>query len=155
MNRVLIWRIIVITACMLSGSVYAQTKDSLQICCITYNRNLLSIGIENKRDSVARFIVPSSYRRNGIDVIEDYSINTDTLVVNFLILPEINASGKINYVIDGEYYLQRSVFPEDKLYLAIKVKKCRYKKLSYVRIVLPQEAKSITQKIPKTGYYHK
>jgi len=124
----------------------AQSERKLQICCVDYDQCELSFAVKNEAEGMISVIVPSALKKNGIDVIKNYTISKDTLAINFLNPPGVSSSGKVNYIIDGDYYLQRNINSNDTLRLLLKIKKGQYRKVAYIKINMPVTNETIIYK---------
>lgn len=127
-----------IVAILCPNILIAQSINDLQICCLKYDRQRLSFFIENIGLHIVEFNVPSSLKINSVDIINDYTITNDTIVINLSKEIKISTSRKIDYYIDGECILERKILPKDKFPLGVAIRKHQFKRLSCLKIQFPE-----------------
>lgn len=122
----------------ITHGVFGQIKSDFSIHSLGYENGMLVFEIENRKDTVVSVIISSVFRKNGVDVISEYLIRNDTIIVEFHSYPNVLSShGKVDYIIDGDYYLQRNIKSGNFLRLMVKIKKRKYRKLSTIGVYFP------------------
>lgn len=110
--------------------------QTIDICCASYARGMFKFSIVNNSDSTIKLTFEHIQRKGDVALLKSYQLSDDTLSVKLSeneVPKPINASGPIDYYIDGEPYFQKTILPNGRLKLAIKNRYIN-KRIKYIKI---------------------